>query len=52
MATNPMYLDDVRGSSAQVFLRTSDERMLLFTANVFVIFSIFSSKETEVTSLK
>lgn len=52
MATNPKYFDDGRGSSAHVFLRTSDERMLLFTANVLVILSIFSPTETEVSSLK
>lgn len=52
MATNPKYFDDGRGSSAHVFLRTSDERMLLFTANVLVILSIFSPRETEVSSLK
>lgn len=52
MATNPKYFDDGRGSSAHVFLRTSDDRMLLFTANVLVILSIFSPRETEVSSLK
>ena len=42
MATTPMYVDEGRGSSAHVFLRTVVDRVDLLTVSVLAISSIFS----------
>jgi hypothetical protein len=42
-----MYFDDGLGSSAHVFLRTSDDKLVLFTANVLVISCIDSCNTDE-----
>ena len=46
-ATAPMYLDDGRGSSAHVFLRTVDDNVVVFTVKFLLISSIFSCKDCE-----
>lgn len=42
MATTPMYVDEGRGSSAHVFLRTVVDRVDLLTVSVLAISSILS----------
>ena len=46
-ATAPMYLDDGRGSSAHVFLRTVDDNVVVFTVKFLLISSILSCKDCE-----